>query len=177
MKFSRMDTFALGAVLGGAAMLGVASWFVDDLRSRMHTRMERGTIGLPTETVNVPVQVYAPEVKKELGLPKPVVADAKKRVVASAAVPPSEQSTHVTAVLDTGTGGVELFQYSEPRPFFGRDGLATVGASYGLFDGTPSWTAFGTYNFLRIGSVRLGATTAITQGSHWYAGFQVSYSW
>lgn len=126
-----------------------------------------------------PVVVYRDRVKRELGLPAAVQADAARQVVAATRVPGDERPHTVSAVADLGTGQVSMFVRPDRLPWLARETRREMGLAYGIKTDAdePVWRLSGRADLLRIKAARLGLEAAADSDGNVFAGLAVRVRW
>lgn len=106
------------------------------------------------------VYVYPDKVKEKLDLPATVQEDTTKRVSATGKLDAEERPYTLTAVLDTDTGGSEVYARPDPLPWVTVSTKSNVGLAYGLKNGEPAIRLHGQQEILRLKAVRVGVTAS-----------------
>ena len=114
-----------------------------------------------TTQITTPAKVYAPSVKKTLGLPKAVQENVAKVVLTATDLPKSKYERTVTTVLDTETG--ESTQYVETKPlkWFAPEHTGNVGAYVGFNNAEPTLRLQATQDLFTVKALTFGAIAAV----------------
>lgn len=134
------------------------------------------------ERVEVPVKVITvykttPALKKKIGLPQPIVDDAKESILASSKIPAGERAHTVTTVLNTETGKSETYTRTDPLPFLAYESRGEVGAYYGFKQGQPVTRLQIRHDFIQAKALHVGVIGSIDSDRASFIGFGVSYKY
>jgi len=78
------------------------------------------------------VEVYKPVVKTKLKLPKVIIEDDNKHVVAATKIKADERPRTITTVVDQTTGYFSTYERTDPLPWLSVNTRTHIGAYYGL---------------------------------------------
>jgi len=126
-----------------------------------------------------PVVVYRDRVKRDLGLPETVQKDPDKHVVASSPVPPSDHPHTMTAVYDSGTGGVDMFLRQDPLVWLAFNRKGSIGAAYGLKSEANGFVTrvYGRLDLVQIKMLHAGLLGDVDNAGGWYGGVFAEARW
>ena len=126
-----------------------------------------------------PVLVYRDKVEKKLGLPDAVTKDPAKHVVAASPVPPSDHPHTMTAVYDSGTGGVDMFLRQDPLPWLAFNRRAALGVAYGARSEASGFVTrvYGRLDLLQIKRLHAGLLGDVDNAGGWYGGGFAEVRW
>lgn len=110
----------------------------------------------PQTTVQVPVKVYNPSVKKDLNLPKAVQQSETTHVVTATEVPRNKRDVVVTAVVDEATGVTTQYVQEQPLPWVEADRSGHVGVYAGFKNLEPALRAEVRQDVVAVKGVKLG---------------------
>ena len=79
-----------------------------------------------------PIQVYKPAVKTKLKLPKAVIEDANKHVVAATKVKANDRPHTIVTTVDQTTGRFSTYDRVDTLPWLAVNNRTHIGAYYGL---------------------------------------------
>lgn len=118
------------------------------------------------------IKVYPDKVEKTLGLPEEVRKSPTKDVVASSKIMPDEHPHTVTAVYDSQTMAVSLYDRRDPLPWMTVGTRYTVGVWYGEGSSVKShvWLLRGDMELVRIKSAGLGLTASVNTDGQAFIG-------
>lgn len=125
------------------------------------------------------VAVFRPKVKDKLNLPETVKKDPDKHVVASSPIPPSDHPHTMTAVYDSGTGGVDMFLRRDPLPWLAFNRRGAVGVAYGARSEASGFVArvYGRLDLVQIKMLHAGLLGDVDNAGGWYGGAFVEGRW
>lgn len=118
------------------------------------------------------INVYPDKVEKTLGLPESVRKSPTADVVASANIPSDDRSHTVTAVYDSKTMSVNLFDRRNSLPWFTIERRYSMGLWYGAdsVGKSPTWQIRGDMELARIKSLSLGISGSLNTNGHSFVG-------
>lgn len=98
------------------------------------------------------------KIVEKLKLPNWVAADADEQVIATAEIPPYEGTTNAVALLNTRTGVGNIIAKQQPISLFAFENKKEIGvrAGYTTDQFKQLITAFGRWQFFRVGNMHLG---------------------
>ena len=135
--------------------------------------------GVPTVALapTVPIQVYAPEAKKNLGLPAEVDADVTMHVLAADTVPCNDNHPQtIITLLDDNTGAVTNEVKSEPLPWLAAESSGAVGLYYGTRkDGVMVTRLSAREDVIEVREWHFGANGSLDSDGQYFVGAGVSY--
>ncbi|MHB8981450.1 hypothetical protein [Thiobacillus sp.] len=121
------------------------------------------------------VYVYPKAVKAKLDLPAPVVTDDAKQVIATGKLDAEERPYTLSAVLDTETGGSQVYARPDPLPWVGPGRRGAVGVAYGLKNGHAAGRMYAQHDLLQIKALHAGARGTVDTDGDWFAGGYVEF--
>lgn len=136
-----------------------------------------------TKIVSGTVAVYkgGAKLKKKLTLPKAIVDDAKKEVLASSKIPTGEHSHTVTTVIDTDTGRSTTYVRADPLPWIALESRGEVGMYAGMKDGQQAVRVQVRQDFVQVKALHAGMVGSVDMvtglKASYFVGIGVSYKW
>lgn len=121
------------------------------------------------------VYVYPDAVKKKLGLPAPVVEDATKKVMTTGRLEAEERDYNLSSVLDTETGGSQIYVEPLPPPWIGPGRRGAVGVAYGLKNGHAAGQLYAQHDLLQVKALHAGARGTVDTDGDYFAGGYIEY--
>lgn len=124
------------------------------------------------------VPVYAPPVKKKLGLPPVVQDDPNKYVLDSVKLPNDTHPHTVTTVIDATTGEVQTFDRRDPLPWFKPEQTGEVRIDYGIKNGmgTVARLTF-REDLLQVKALHAGIHATLDTDGQYFIGGGVGWRW
>lgn len=108
----------------------------------------------PEKIVTIEKQVIV----EKLHLPEWFKTNADEQAIATSAIEPYRGTTNAVAILNTKTGVGQIIAKQEPLPLFGFLNDREIGVRAGInIKGEPETTVYGKWDFVRIGSINIGA--------------------
>jgi len=177
-----MKNAAIGFVLG-LLVAGAVCAYNTLSRIAMPSVLAPPSKELAKEETNVldcqKVAVFRPKVKDNLNLPDTVKKDPDKKVVASSPVPPSDHPHTMTAVYDSGTGGVDMFLRQDPLVWLAFNRKGAIGAAYGFKDAANGFVArvYGRLDLVQIKLLHAGLLGDVDNAGGRYGGAFAEVRW
>lgn len=167
-------SYALTLVIG----LGLGYWLFAPGEA-----VEGESILQDVKTIEIPcekIEVYEPEAKKLVNLPKEVRKNKNMHVADAITIPDDGHEHDVSSVFlrgDDGVGRIKMFDYQKPHPLFSRSKRTTLEASYGASDIETTWEARIRHDVYRIKKARIGIVGNVRGDKSYFTGVGISYSW
>ena len=173
---------AIAVVIGGAFIAGGCAYLKFTrvpLPSALLQPAKELDKEKPTLLKCKPVLVYRDKVEAKLGLPETVKRDPDKHVVASSNVPPSDYPHTMTAVYDSGTGGVDMFLRRDRLPWVAFNQKGSIGVSYGVKNSTTGSVSrlYGRFDLIQIKRLHAGILGDVDTDGDKYGGAFAEYRW
>jgi hypothetical protein len=156
------------------ALIGIIAIFLLALAYCWYHRDEiaRQFVPMPAPEIKVEyregperiVYLNRPALEREDLLPERVKHDPDKEVTAVTTVPEHNGDTTVIAVIDTDTGETSLDIRQERPSLFALESLKTIGIRCDVTTSCNELEVYGSWEFLRIGSVHLEAYGEVSRG-------------
>jgi hypothetical protein len=104
------------------------------------------------------VTLDKPTLLQKIDLPQSFKDNPDLQAIATASIAPYRGTTSAIALLNTQTGVGEIIAKREPLPLFGFVNDKEVGIRAGVnTKGNPEVTAYGKWDFVRVGNAHIGA--------------------
>jgi len=178
---NKIVSHAIAIVFGGLIVVCGCVWFkYKPSLPALFTVPSKELVGEKTKKLDcVPILVYRDRVEAKLGLPDTVQKDPGKHVVASSKVPPSDFPNTMTAVYDSGSGGVDMFLRQDPLPWLGFTRRGALGVAYGIKDNTDGFVTrvYGRLDLVQIKRLHAGLLGDVDNTGDWYGGAFAEYRW
>lgn len=134
---------------------------------------------IPTKPVAIkaPLRVYTggTQLKTRLKLPKPVIDDTARQVIAASQVRADDHPQAVTTVINTDTGASETFVKRDPLPWLAWDTRGEVGMYMGLKNGGAAVRIEARQGLVQIKALHVGVTASLDQSLSGAAGGMDSF--
>ena len=131
-------------------------------------------------TVSTPVKVvktYKSKIKKKLKLPKEVIDNEHKLVIASNKVQADDHPHTITSTINTQTGEVETFDRKDPLPWIAFNQRTEVTAAYGYKYSRTQQGMVGRFGarheFIQSKNMGLGITGSVDTDGSAFAGLEL----
>ena len=176
-----MKNLAIGFVVGLLVAAGVCAW--NAYKPKLPSVLAPPAKELAKEETTVKecqkVAVFRDKVKKKLDLPATVQKDPDKHVVAASPVPPSDHPHTMTAVYDSGTGGVDMFLRQDPLPWLAFNRKGALGMAYGARSEASGFVTrvYGRLDLVQIKMLHAGLLGDVDNAGGWYGGGFAELRW
>lgn len=127
--------------------------------------------------IKAPVRVYTggAQLKTRLKLPKPVIDDTARQVIAASTVRADDHPQTVTTVINTDTGLSETYVKRDPLPWLAWDARGEVGMYVGLKNGGAAVRIEARQGLVQVKAVHIGVTASLDQSLSGAAGGMDSF--
>ena len=95
-------------------------------------------VGISLKSPTIKVYKHAAHIKSQIVLPREVIADDGKQVLAVSKVEPDDHPHIISTVIDTSTGESSTYDTKEPLPWLAWDSHGEAGMYTGIKNGTPA---------------------------------------
>ena len=171
----RVKTYAPWVIVALILSAWLYSWYKPDGTGEF---VQPAPLVIEVETTKecIPVVHYVKTAAiKEDIVPEGVKADPTKEVTAVTLVPEHKGDTTVIAVIDKDTGVTTLETRKERPNLFALESIKTLGLRCNVTKACNEVTLYGSYEFLRIGSIHLEAYGQVDSEEKAYVGIGIEY--
>lgn len=125
------------------------------------------------------IETYEPKAKDRLDLPTEVAKNPNADVVAATRIAGDERPHTISAVYDSDTMKVSLYDRRDPLPWLAFDVRRTASLSYGIKDDAPGAIvrATGRLDLVQIKAARIGLQGSVDSDGGYFIGVGVEARW